>query len=192
VAAPIECAFTGRVSHSDTAGLFDASVALKDRQEAWHEWFRPVLDVTTVDQSCSEFLAENSVWKLGVLVMSRVSAPAEHVVQTKAQVRRDPVDHWVLTYAQRGAMLVKADKASFEVPPCVPYLWSLGEESESERTRVDRVQFFLPRDGFRDIAPLLDAARGTVWICRSAICSATICSHWNEGCRHSCRPSCQR
>ena len=44
----------------------------------------------------------------------------------------------------------------------MPYLWSLGEESESERTRVERVQFFLPRDGFRDIAPLLDAARGSV------------------------------
>ena len=138
------------------------SFAPGDRHEAWCEWFRPVLDVTAVDPSCSEFLAENSVWKLGCLVISRVSAPPVRVVRTKAQVRRDPVDHWVLTYAQQGAMLVKADKASYEVPPGVPYLWSLGEESESERTRVDRVQFFLSRDGFREIAALLDAARGSV------------------------------
>jgi hypothetical protein len=64
--------------------------------------------------------------------------------------------------AQQGSMWVKADKDSFEVPPGVPYLWSLGEESESERTRIDRLQLFLPRDEFRDIASRLDAARGSV------------------------------
>jgi AraC-like DNA-binding protein len=138
------------------------SLAPRDRQDAWHEWFRPVLDVVAVDQSYSEFVAENSAWKLGCLVMSRVSAPPVRVVRTKAQVRRDPVDHWVLTYAQQGSMWVKADKASFEVPPGVPYLWSLGEESESERTRIDRLQLFLPRDEFHDIASRLDAARGSV------------------------------
>jgi len=138
------------------------SLAPKDRHDAWHEWFRPVLDVVAVDQSYSEFVAENSAWKLGCLVMSRVSAPPVRVVRTKTQVRRDPVDHWVVTYAQQGSMWVKADKDSFEVPPGVPYLWSLGEESESERTRIDRLQLFLPRDEFRDIASRLDAARGSV------------------------------
>ena len=138
------------------------SLAPKDRHEAWHEWFRPVLDVVAVDRSYSEFVAENSAWKLGGVVMSRVSAPPVRVVRTKAQVRRDPVDHWVLTYAQQGSMWVKADKDLFEVPPGVPYLWSLGEESESERTRIDRLQLFLPRDEFRDIAPRLDAARGSL------------------------------
>ncbi len=138
------------------------SLARGDRPDAWHEWFRPVLDVTPLPCADDEFLAENRVWKLGGLVMSRVSAPPVRVLRSRTHVRRDPIDHWVLTYAQQGAMLVKADASSFEVPSGVPYLWSLGEESESERTHVDRVQFFLPRDGFQDIAPLLDAARGSV------------------------------
>jgi AraC-like DNA-binding protein len=43
----------------------------------------------------------------------------------------------------------------------VPYLWSLGQEFLHERTHVDRVQFFLARDAFRDIAPVLDAASGS-------------------------------
>ena len=138
------------------------SLAPRDRHEAWHEWFRPVLDVVAVDQSYSEFVAENSAWKLGCLVMSRVSAPPVRVVRTKAQVRRDPVDHWVLTYAQQGSMWVKDDKDSFEVPPGVPYLWSLGEKSESERTRIDRLQLFLPRDEFRDIATQLNSTCGSL------------------------------
>jgi len=43
----------------------------------------------------------------------------------------------------------------------VPYLWSLGQEFLHERTHVDRVQFLMTRDAFRDIAPLLDAACGS-------------------------------
>jgi AraC-like DNA-binding protein len=43
----------------------------------------------------------------------------------------------------------------------VPYLWSLGQEFQHERTHVDRVQFFMTRDAFRDIAPVLDAALGS-------------------------------
>ena len=138
------------------------SLAPKDRYEAWQDWFRPVIDVTRMLPTDDEFLAKNVVWKLGSLVMSRVAAPPVRVVRTKAHVRRDPTDHWVITYAERGAMVVRTGTDSFEVPAGVPYLWSLGEELECERTWVDRVQFFLSRDAFHDIAPLLDAARGSV------------------------------
>ena len=49
-----------------------------------------------------------------------------------------------------------------EVPPRVLFLWSLGQELSYQRTHVDRVQYFLRRDAFRDIAPLLDVACGSV------------------------------
>ena len=65
-----------------------------------------MLDVVAVDRSYSEFVAENSAWKLGCLVMSRVSAPPVRVVRTKTQVRRDPVDHWVV----KRALLVVAGR----------------------------------------------------------------------------------
>ena len=44
----------------------------------------------------------------------------------------------------------------------VPFLWLLGEESESNRTEVDRVQFFMARDHFSDLAPMLDAVCGSI------------------------------
>jgi AraC-like DNA-binding protein len=138
------------------------SLAPKDRYEAWQDWFRPVLDVTRMLPTDNEFLAKNVVWKLGSLVMSRVAAPPVRVVRTKAHVRRDSTDHWVITYAERGAMVVRTETGSFEVPAGVPYLWSLGEELECERTWVDRIQFFLSRDTFRDISPVLDTARGSI------------------------------
>jgi AraC-like DNA-binding protein len=138
------------------------SLAPNDRYAAWQDWFQPVLDVTRMLPTDDEFLAKNVVWKLGSLVVSRVSAPPVLAVRTKAHVRRDPTDHWVITYAQRGAMVVRTETGSSEVPAGVPYLWSLGEELECERTWVDRVQLFLSRDAFRDIAPVLDAARRSV------------------------------
>jgi AraC-like DNA-binding protein len=43
----------------------------------------------------------------------------------------------------------------------VPFLWSLGQEFFHERTHVDRLQFLMARDAFRNLAPLLDAACGS-------------------------------
>ncbi|MBO0738447.1 MAG: helix-turn-helix domain-containing protein, partial [Alphaproteobacteria bacterium] len=47
-----------------------------------------------------------------------------------------------------------------EIPPGVPCLWSLGQELLSERP-THRLHIYLPRDAFRDNAPLLDAACGS-------------------------------
>lgn len=46
--------------------------------------------------------------------------------------------------------------------PVRAVLWSLGQELSYERTHVDRVQYFLGRDAFCDIAPPLDGACGSV------------------------------
>jgi len=133
----------------------------RDQLEAWREWYQPVLDVVPKYPPSSAFPAEIHVWKLGGLAMSRTSAPPVHVVRMKGNLRRDPVDHWVVSYCTRGAHSTRTAGTSLEVPARVPLLWSLGQEFEHERTHADRVQFFMTRDTFRDIGPLLDAACGS-------------------------------
>jgi AraC-like DNA-binding protein len=95
------------------------------------------------------------------VAMSRVAAPAVRVTRTKALLGRNPIDHWVLTYCKHGAMVIRTSRSELYAPAGVPFLWSLGEPSVSRRTDVDRVQLFLSRERFRDIGPLLDAARGS-------------------------------
>jgi AraC-like DNA-binding protein len=107
------------------------------------------------------FAAEIRLWKLGGLAMSRTSAPPVHVVRTRSHLRRDAVDHWVISYCVRGAHSATTVGMSLEVPARVPFLWSLGQEFVHERTHVDRLQFFMARDAFRDIAPVLDGALGS-------------------------------
>src|SRR6516162_7754900 len=134
----------------------------RDQFEAWREWYWPVFDVVPKHAPGGEFPAETRLWNLGGFAMSRTSAPPVDVVRTKGHLRRDPVDHWVISYCWRGAHSAVTAGTVVEVPARVPYLWSLGQEFLHERTHVDRVQFILARDTFRDMAPLLDAACGSV------------------------------
>jgi AraC-like DNA-binding protein len=133
----------------------------RDQLEAWREWYQPVLDILPQHSIGDEFPAKIDIWKLGGLAMSRTSSAPVDAARTKSHLKRDPVDHWVISYCARGAHLARTAGSSLEVPARVPYLWSLGQEFLHERTHVDRVQFFLMRDAFRDIAPLLDAALGS-------------------------------
>jgi AraC-like DNA-binding protein len=132
-----------------------------DQFEAWREWYLPVIDVIPKQRADSGFLAEIQMWKLGGLALSRTSAPPVDAVRTKALLRRDAVDHWIISYCARGAHFAMTAGTSLEVPARVPFLWSLGQEFHHERTHVDRVQFFLARDAFRGIGSLLDATLGS-------------------------------
>jgi AraC-like DNA-binding protein len=134
----------------------------RDQLEAWLEWYAPIFDVLPQHPTDAGFPAEIYVWTLSGLAVTRTSAPSAHILRTRGHIRRDPVDHWVISYCPRGAHSAKTAVTEVEVPARVPYLWSLGQEFLHERTHVDRVQFLMTRDAFRDIAPLLDAACGSV------------------------------
>lgn len=135
-------------------------LAPQDQLQAWQEWFSPVFEISPTESN-DEFRAQNSVWSLGDLVISRVVAPSVRVVRTKAHLAKAPIDHWVLTYCEQGATAVQTPRGEFDAAGGVPFLWSLGEEFESERTDVDRIQIMMSRDAFHDLAPLLDASRGS-------------------------------
>ena len=134
----------------------------QDQLEAWREWYSSVFEVTPKDQAGDGFASEIRLWNLGGLAMTRTIAPSIHVLRTKGHLKRDPVDHWVISYCARGAHLAKTADTELEVPARTPYLWSLGQEFLHERTHVDRAQFLMARDAFRDIGHLLDAASGSL------------------------------
>ena len=134
----------------------------RDQFEAWREWYSSVFEVMPRDPIGDGFPSEIRLWNLGGLAISRTIAASSQISRTKSHVRRDPVDHWVISYCARGAHLAKTADTELEVPARTPYLWSLGQEFLHERTHVDRVQFLMARDTFRDIGHLLDAICGSV------------------------------
>lgn len=144
-----------------TPSVFETqNLAPSDQLPAWQEWFWPVFDISPVEQG-DEFHAQNMVWSLGDIVISRVVAPPVRVVRTRAHVAKAPIDHWVMTHCRQGATAVQTPKGEFDAASGVPFLWSIGEEFESQRSHVDRTQIMMSRDAFHDLAPLLDASRGS-------------------------------
>jgi AraC-like DNA-binding protein len=129
--------------------------------DAWCGWFNGVFEVTPEQPSEAGFLAESKLWVLDGMALSRVSAPSLHVRRTKAQTRREPVDHWVITLG-RVTTGIKTSDTALQAPAGTPFVLSLGNELVSERSEDERLQLYLGRDNFHEIAPLLDKARGTV------------------------------
>ena len=114
------------------------------------------------DASRSGFAAEYSVWNFGALSLTRVSAPATRTVRTSAHIRRSPIDHWVISYCRNGSTVVSTSYSQLDARAGVPFVWSLGQVSDSRRTVSDRLQLYLPRDAFSDIGPSLDMAVGSM------------------------------
>src|SRR5215472_6623613 len=97
----------------------------RDQFGAWREWYSPVFEVIPKGRMSAGFPGETRLWTLDRSVMSRTSAPPGHVLRTKDHLRRDPADHWVISYCMRGGFVAKTADAEVEVPARVPFLWSL-------------------------------------------------------------------
>lgn len=132
-----------------------------DQFHSWRDWYREVFEATT-DATVSEgFEAANSNWIIGGLTVSEVASPPVAVARSRPFVRRNPVDHWVVTVSNKSASEVTVNDRRFRVPAGVPFVLSLGEEMSIRREAGEsRMQILLSRDAFAGLEPLLDAAIG--------------------------------
>lgn len=132
----------------------------QDQFEAWREWNRPFDFIPK--QSSSGFPATLRKWNLIGLAVTRNATPAVRLARTKTNLKRDPIDHWTLSYCSKEMRIIDAHGRVIDVPAKIPFLLSLRHEFVRERKgRFDRIQFVLPRDTFRDIAMMLDARCGS-------------------------------
>lgn len=128
---------------------------------SWRDWYRSVFDTATDQPPEAGFEAANSNWTVGGLTVSQVVSPAVAVARSPAFVRRNPVDHWVMTLSQESPSAVAARGQRYLVPPGVPFLLSLGEAMSIGRDRAEsRMQILLSRDVFGRAEAVLDASVG--------------------------------
>lgn len=136
------------------------------RLDAWRAWYDTIFDVAPKSPSNDDFIAANWTWTVPGLTLSRVVSPPNSVSRTKAMIRHNSVDHWVITLSKKSVSDVTTHNASFEVAPMTPFILSFGEEIGIRRGQDDsRLQLLLPRDSFQTIAPVVDAARGMALDC---------------------------
>jgi AraC-like DNA-binding protein len=131
---------------------------IREQFDAWQGWFEGVFNVALAEGKTG-FAASSVVWTLDEFGLSHVRAPALTAVRDTALLRSNPIDHWVITLGQRRTIGSSGGGITLDVPASVPYVASLGRELVSQRSDDERLQLYLPRDSFRELAPLLDAAQ---------------------------------
>jgi AraC-like DNA-binding protein len=127
--------------------------------DAWRGWFDGVFEVEVEDPAAG-FVATSTIWTFDEFALSRVKAPALTAIRDTALLRSNPVDHWSVTLGGSRTLGMAGMGRALDVPPSVPFVASLGSPLVSRRPADERLQLYLPRDGFRELAPLLDAALG--------------------------------
>lgn len=132
---------------------------IREQFDAWMGWFDGVFNVALAEHETG-FAATSTVWTLDNFGLSRVKAPGLTAVRGRELLRSNPVDHWVVTLGQRRTLGSVGQGLALDVPPSVPFIASLGRELVSQRSQDERLQLYLPRDGFRELAPILEAAQG--------------------------------
>lgn len=135
-----------------------SDLPIREQFDAWQGWFEGVFNVAPDDRETS-FAASSLVWTLDEFGLSHVKAPALTAVRDTALLRSNPIDHWVITLGQSRTVGSGGAGITLDVPGSVPYVASLGRELVSQRSDDERLQLYLPRDSFRELAPLLDAAQ---------------------------------
>jgi len=127
--------------------------------DAWRGWFDTIFDVE-IDEPRNGFSATSETWNLGGFGLSRVQAPKLRALRPASLVRRNPIDHWNITIGHQRTFAEAGRQHSIDVPADTPFVASLGRELISERGEDERLQLYLPRDGFPDLTAVLEGAEG--------------------------------
>jgi len=129
--------------------------------DAWMAWFDGVFDVWPHNSPCQGFHARSQSWQIGGCMVSRVQAPAIRVERNTTHTRRNPLDHWVITLSRHTTSFISSRNKTLSIPPGTPFVLSLADELTSERSEDQRLQLYISRDKFADLAPALERACGT-------------------------------
>ncbi len=133
-----------------------------EQYDAFRAWHGEIFDGSRGAEVEDGYPVEARSVALDGLALVRGKTPAVRIVRTPALIRRNPIDHWALVMAFHGPTRLTICRETVQAPARVPFLHSLADEVVSERAPDERIQLYLARDSFRDLAPILDGARGVV------------------------------
>jgi AraC-like DNA-binding protein len=126
------------------------------RFDAWRSHYESFNQIDIDPQLSRGFTAKNTVWTIGGLALSRNIGSRAAFTRATQHVRRDSIDHWVIRVAKVGSTRYQSNSAHFATRPNVPFLFSLGEASASERDDADWLSLYIPRDNFPELTDRLD------------------------------------
>jgi len=152
-------AVEGPLHHSTLRPVYSFSTASLEpahQFDAWHEKCGGFMELIAPLSHGVGYQGQCTAWKLGPFVLTSVTAQAARYRRSRVQIRRDAIDHWVIKLSRRGMnhMWTASDFAT--IPTGLPFVYSLANTFEGERSDLEWVSLFVPRDMFPGLAPVID------------------------------------
>lgn len=131
---------------------------------AWQEYISPLVDVHLPEDvyPSDGFVARQSVWNLGGMLMTRQSSPAFTYVRLPEKVRLSPFDHWHILFLQSGRSWTEVDGRVAENEPGLVEIRSLGRPFRGRKLATESMSLIAPVDLFSDHGGLPTASNNIV------------------------------
>lgn len=127
--------------------------------EAWRDSSAATIDTAPLLDPAAGFLARREAWALGSLAFATMQGPAVRLSRTALQARRGSFDHWMISIARHGERRVRSGDASVTLPAGLVSVSSLDEVFVSDRTDIDWLCLFVPREVVPELGSALYALR---------------------------------
>jgi AraC-like DNA-binding protein len=124
--------------------------------DAWHAQCGTFMELTAPLNHHVGYQAQCTAWKLGPFVLTSATAQAARYRRTRTQIRRDAIDHWVIKLSRSGMHRMWTATDFAVIPAGLPFVFSLANAFEGERSDLEWISLFVPRDIFPGLAPVID------------------------------------
>jgi len=133
---------------------------LRDQFAFWQACNNGLVDVVQPEVAASSgFAASGTMWRMGGFALSSGESEACHYSRTARHIRRDSVDHWVVSIIRSGQRRFRTGGVSVINDPRAAIITSFDRPYETDRNKSAWLQLYIPRDSFPDLGPMIDAAR---------------------------------
>lgn len=129
--------------------------------EAWRDLCVPYLDMGRPrDFDASGFEARGTALPFGSFMHYHAILPPYDYSRSRARIRRDSLDHWIIAICRRGAQRQRSGDVEITFRPGIPYVLTMAHAFETRREGaiMEWDSLFVARDAVPELEPMLSAA----------------------------------
>jgi AraC-like DNA-binding protein len=134
----------------------------REQFAAWSHSLASILSLAEPRDRPEGFAGMQHVWDLGDLAFARVRTNGFGFTSVTAPIQRQPIDHWLLTLVVKGCFTTVVPPRIFECTAGSAQVHALGRSFDGFVTDADLLLLFVPRDFFRDMPHVIDAAEFSI------------------------------
>lgn len=129
-----------------------------DQFAAWRQNLAPMFDLSNPGGRRPGFDARQVIWDLGCLAFSSISTEGFDFAGLQGRVRREPLDHWIMTSFLEGYTRTMARRGSFSAGAGMVQIHALDRPFEGHVSDSHMLMLFVPRDLCHNLAATLGGA----------------------------------